>query len=74
MIRNIHSSPIAVFISDDETDSNTESDSSGLEWLGPENQLGLEDPFRLERDDQVEVDKVEVDKGEIQQVEETGKY
>lgn len=59
-----------VFISSDEnTDSSTESDtSSGLEWLGPENQLGLpqEDLLKMERN----LDK----EGEIKHHEGAAKY
>lgn len=47
-------------------DSSTESDSPSTdEWMGPENQLGLEPgyPFSLERDDQWVVEDVEVPGG-----------
>ena len=39
-----YSSPIPSSISDKDVDNNssTESDPSGVKWLGPENQLGLE--------------------------------
>jgi hypothetical protein len=84
MIRN-RSSPI---IPKEDTESSTESDSSGserrvpenaesdsssVEWWGPENQLGLEpgDQFGLRRDDQVvALDK----KGEIKHYEAIAKY
>ena len=44
MTRKKYSSPIPSSIPDKDVDndSSTESDPSGAEWLGPENQLGLE--------------------------------
>ena len=44
MIQKSYSSPIPSSIpnKDVDNDSSTESDPSGVEWLGPENQLGLE--------------------------------
>lgn len=63
MMHNKHSSPITLFDEDSNTESETEA-SSCVEWLGPENQLGLEqeDPFGVEPDDEV---NVEIEKGEI---------
>jgi hypothetical protein len=49
-------SPITAFIPDDDVDRSVNSDSSGMAWLWPENQLGLE------LEDQVALDK----KGEFQ--------
>lgn len=74
MIHSIYSSPITspktVFISD-ETGSVTESDSSVVEWTGPENQLGLEPEylFGLEQDDPVEDNR-----GKVEQDKVTEKY
>jgi hypothetical protein len=52
-----NSSPIPSSIPDEDEDiySGTESDPSGAEWSGPENQLGLEpdDLFGFRRADQV---------------------
>jgi len=44
MTCNRHSSPIPSSIPNEDVDedSSTESDPSGAEWSGPENQLGLE--------------------------------
>ena len=44
MTYNRHSSPIpsSILNEDVDEDSSTESDPSGAEWSGPENQLGLE--------------------------------
>lgn len=64
MAYNRHSSPITIFDEDSITESDTDAPaSSGVEWLGPENQLGLE----LEDQFGVEQNEVNVDgeKGEI---------
>lgn len=71
MSQNRESSPITVFTSDENIDSTTESDSSSLEWSGPENQLGLEPQFGLQRNARmVALDK----KGENKDKEGTLKY
>lgn len=74
MIQNRHSSPIIPFISDEDMQSSTESDSS---WWGPENQLGLEpglepgELFGSRRDDEeVALEK----RGEIKYHEAIAKY
>jgi len=41
MVQNRDSSPVVAFISDEDMDSNTESESESS-WFGPQNQLGLE--------------------------------
>ena len=64
------SSPITAFIPIENTDSSTDSDSFSMEWLWPQNQLGLE-PEYLSGDDQVvALDK----KGEIKYHEVIAKY
>lgn len=69
-----YSSPsIPASISDEVNDGGMESNSSGTDWPGPENQLGLEqeDQFDLRCDDQlVTLDK----KGEINRYEAIAKY
>jgi hypothetical protein len=53
MARNRHSSPIPSSIPDEDVNGGAETDPSGAEWSGPENQLGLEpdDLFGFRRDD-----------------------
>lgn len=70
MTQNRNSLPITVFISDDST---TESDSSNLEWLGPENQLGLEPEFGLQRNAQMNMQVALDKKGENKDKEATVK-
>jgi len=62
MAQHIYSSPIPSSIPNEDVDedSSAESDPSGAEWSGPENQLGLElewlgpeNQLGLEPDDQV---------------------
>ena len=63
MIPNRYSSPITIFDDESETDA-----SSGVGWLGPENQLGLEPEFGVQQDDN-EVN-LEAERGEIKHYEE----
>jgi hypothetical protein len=62
-------SKIKSFISNDDIDSVTESDSS---WGGPENQLGLEPREHI--DSQGDVEEVDLDEGEIKHHEVIAKY
>ena len=64
---------------DENVDSTTESDLSGAEWSGPQNQLGL-DPEYLQQHDEVQLGSpwddqvVALRKGEIKHHEAIVKY
>ena len=73
MVHNTHSSPMTPHkkLNDCNAESSTESDpASSEEWMGPENQLGLEPGylFSLEWDDQwnMEIALDKKDKNEYQ--------
>lgn len=73
MTQNRNSSPITVSTSDENIDSTTESNSSNVEWSGPENQLGLEPEFGLQRNAWMNVEVALDEKGENKDKEETVK-